>query len=53
MNIAEIEKYFLESEEPKFRLDQIKKAVYKKGIIDFLEISTLSKDLREKLAANF
>lgn len=53
MNIAEIEKYFLESGEPKFRLDQIKKAVYKMGIIDFSEMSTLSKDLRKKLVTNF
>lgn len=53
MNIEKIEKYLLEIGEPKFRLDQIKKAVYKMGIIDFSEMSTLSKDLREKLAANF
>lgn len=53
MNIEKIEKYFLEIGEPKFRLDQIKKAVYKMGIVDFAEMSTLSKDLREKLATNF
>lgn len=53
MNIEKIEKYLLEIGEPKFRLDQIKKSVYKMGIVDFAEMSNLSKDLREKLADNF
>lgn len=53
MNIEKIEKYLLESGEPKFRLNQIKKAVYQDGIIDFAKISTLSKELREKLNSNF
>lgn len=35
--------------QPKFRLEQIKKAIYQDGISSFAEISTLSKDLREIL----
>ncbi|MCK4635555.1 MAG: 23S rRNA (adenine(2503)-C(2))-methyltransferase RlmN [Candidatus Moranbacteria bacterium] len=53
MNTKKIEKYLLELGESKFRLDQIKKAVYQDGIIDFAKISTLSKELREKLNSNF
>lgn len=53
MNIEKIEQFLIKSGESKFRVEQIKKAVYKMGIVDFLEISTLSKDLREKLNSKF
>ena len=36
-----------------FRYDQIENAIYKNFIWDFLEISTISKDLRELLYNNF
>ncbi len=49
MNIEKIEKFLKENGQPKFRLDQIKKAIFQDGISSFSEISTLSKDLREKL----
>ncbi len=38
-----------ENGEPKFRLSQIQKAIYQDGILDFSEISTISKSLRERL----
>jgi 23S rRNA (adenine2503-C2)-methyltransferase len=37
----------------KFRAAQIFNAVYKEGKIDYAQMSTLPKDLREKLSANF
>jgi 23S rRNA (adenine2503-C2)-methyltransferase len=51
MDREEIEKFLKDNAQPKFRLDQILKAVYQDGVSDFSEISTLSKDLREKLSA--
>jgi 23S rRNA (adenine(2503)-C(2))-methyltransferase len=50
MNIQKLEKFLKDNNQPKFRLDQIIKAVYQDGISDFAEISTLSKDLRESLS---
>lgn len=38
-----------ENNQPKFRLEQIRKAVFKDGISSFSEISTIPKDLRELL----
>lgn len=49
MNIEKIEKILAENNQPKFRLDQIKKAIYQDGISSFLEISNLPKELREIL----
>jgi 23S rRNA (adenine(2503)-C(2))-methyltransferase len=41
---------FLESEKtPRYRLDQIKKAICKDGVFSFSEISTLPKNFREKI----
>ena len=48
----ELEKLALileQKNQPKFRLQQIKKAIYQEGVSSFSEISTLSKDLREAL----
>jgi 23S rRNA (adenine(2503)-C(2))-methyltransferase len=50
MDISKLEKFLKDNGQPKFRLDQIAKAVYQDGISDFAEISTLSKELREKLS---
>lgn len=49
MNIQELEKILKQYNQPKFRLEQIKKAVYQDGVSSFVEISTLSKELRETL----
>lgn len=52
MNIQELEKFLTEKNQPKFRLEQIKKAVYRDGISSFSEILTIPKDLRETLRKN-
>jgi len=49
MNICNLEKILAENNQPKFRLEQIKKAVFQEGISSFSEISTLSKELRNLL----
>ena len=49
MNLEKLKKILKENNQPKFRLEQIQKAIYKDGISSFLEISTISKDLRELL----
>jgi len=49
MNLEKLEKILKDENQPKFRLEQIMKAIYRDGISSFLEISTISKDLRELL----
>ena len=49
MNLENLENFLKDNNQPKFRLEQIKKAVYEDGVSSFLEISTISKDLRELL----
>jgi len=49
MNRVKLEKSLNELGEPKFRLEQIKKAVYQDGVSSFSEISTISKKLKEFL----
>ncbi|MFA5777183.1 MAG: 23S rRNA (adenine(2503)-C(2))-methyltransferase RlmN [Parcubacteria group bacterium] len=49
MDLNELEKILKENNQPKFRLEQIKKAIFEDGAYSFLEISTISKDLRELL----
>jgi 23S rRNA (adenine(2503)-C(2))-methyltransferase len=49
MNLEKLEKFLKENNQPKFRLEQIKKAIYQDGAYSFLEITTISKDLRELL----
>ena len=49
MDIKKLEKILLDNNQPKFRLGQIKKAIYQDGISSFLEISNLPKNLREIL----
>jgi 23S rRNA (adenine2503-C2)-methyltransferase len=53
MDIKTLEKFLEINGQPKFRLEQIKKAIYQDGVSSFLEISTLSKELREKLDREF
>lgn len=53
MDIKKLEKYLLEGKMPSFRIKQIKKAVFQDGISSFEKISTLPKDLREKLEKEF
>ncbi|MEI7621474.1 MAG: 23S rRNA (adenine(2503)-C(2))-methyltransferase RlmN [Candidatus Moraniibacteriota bacterium] len=49
MNIEKIQQFLLENNLPKFRLGQIQKAVFMDAVSSFSEITTLSKDLREKM----
>lgn len=49
MNLEKLEKILEENNQPKFRLEQIRKAVFDDGISSFLEISTIPKDLRDLL----
>lgn len=49
MNLEKLEKILEGNNQPKFRLEQIKKAVFEDGVSSFLEISTISKELREIL----
>ncbi len=49
MNLDKLEKILKENNQPKFRLEQIKKAIFEDGASSFLEISTISKDLRKLL----
>ncbi len=49
MNIQKIEQILKDQKQPKFRLGQIKKAVYQDGISNFSEISTIPKELRSVL----
>jgi 23S rRNA (adenine2503-C2)-methyltransferase len=49
MNLNKLEKLLEKNNQPKFRLEQIKKAVYQDGVSSFLDISTIPKELREKL----
>jgi len=49
MDLGKIGKILKEANQPKYRLEQVKKAIYKDSAISFAEITTLSKELREKL----
>lgn len=49
MNKEKLEQILKEYNQPKFRLEQIKKAVYQDGILDFSEMTNIPKDLREEL----
>jgi 23S rRNA (adenine2503-C2)-methyltransferase len=51
MNIEKLEQFLQENNLPKFRLGQIQKAIFSDGVSSFEEITTLSKDLREKMEA--
>ncbi|EKD58772.1 MAG: YloN [uncultured bacterium] len=49
MNIQKLEQFLQENNLPKFRLGQIQKAIFQDSVSSFSEITTLSKDLREKM----
>lgn len=49
MDIKKLEQFLLENNLPKFRLGQIQKSIFQDGVASFSEISTLSKELREKM----
>ncbi len=41
-----------DNNQPKFRLEQVKKAIFQDGVFSFENITTISKELREKLKEN-
>lgn len=49
MNNQKLEQFLWENNLPKFRLGQIQKAIFADGVSSFSEITTLSRDLREKM----
>jgi len=49
MNILKLQQFLQENNLPKFRLGQIQKAIFTDGVSSFAEITTLSKELREKM----
>jgi 23S rRNA (adenine(2503)-C(2))-methyltransferase len=49
MDLNKLEKILEKYKEPRFRLDQIKKAVYKDGVFSFAQISNIPLELRESL----
>lgn len=49
MDLNKLEKFLKNNSQPKFRLEQIKKAVYQDGVFSFLEISNIPLDLRKIL----
>ncbi len=53
MNILKLEEILYSEKQPKFRFQQIKKAIFQEGILDFSKISTISKELRELLTEKF
>lgn len=50
MNVQKLGEALKKYNQPKFRLEQIKKAIYQDSVSSFVEISTLSKELREALS---
>lgn len=49
MDAARLQQFLEENGLPKFRLGQIQKAIFTDGVLAFSEITTLPKDLREKM----
>lgn len=49
MDNNKLKNFLAEKGQPKFRLEQIQKAIFQDGVSAFSEISTISKDLREKM----
>lgn len=49
MDVKKLENFLKDHKQPKFRLEQIRKAIFQDGISSFLEISNIPKDLRELL----
>ncbi|NOX87713.1 MAG: 23S rRNA (adenine(2503)-C(2))-methyltransferase RlmN [Calditrichaeota bacterium] len=53
LSAEELETYFKESGEPKYRARQVYQGVFQKAYEDFAEFTNLSKALRQKLAQDF
>ncbi|MFA7209737.1 MAG: 23S rRNA (adenine(2503)-C(2))-methyltransferase RlmN [Parcubacteria group bacterium] len=49
MDLQKLEAVLQSQSQPKFRTEQLKKAIYQEGISNFSDISTISKNLREIL----
>jgi len=49
MDLHKLAKILSDNNQPKFRLGQIKKAIFQDGVSSFLDITTLSKELRDFL----
>jgi 23S rRNA (adenine(2503)-C(2))-methyltransferase len=49
VDIRKLEKFLEINNQPKFRLEQIRKAIYQDGVSSFLDISTIPKNLMEQL----
>lgn len=49
MNLNKLEEILKDNNQPRFRLEQIRKAIFEDGASSYLEISTISKELREIL----
>jgi 23S rRNA (adenine(2503)-C(2))-methyltransferase len=49
MNLKKLENFLVKNNQPKFRLKQIRDAIYKNGIFSFREISTIPENLRINL----
>ncbi len=49
MDITKLEKILRAENQPKYRLEQIRKAIFNYGISSFLDISTISLALRKRL----
>lgn len=52
MDIQKLESFLKDNNQPRFRLEQIKKAIYQDSVDSFLKITVLPKDLREALDKN-
>ena len=50
MNNENLTRILVKNNQPSYRTAQIQKAIYEEGVSSFLEISTISKELRERLA---
>jgi 23S rRNA (adenine2503-C2)-methyltransferase len=53
LSLPELEQYFLTLGEKKFRAKQVWEWLWQKGAQSFADMTNLSKDLRQKLGANF
>ncbi|MFH0854043.1 MAG: 23S rRNA (adenine(2503)-C(2))-methyltransferase RlmN [bacterium] len=53
MDIISLQKLLEKNGEPKYRISQIKKAVYQDNILEFDKITTIPKKLRVSLSENF
>lgn len=51
MSRAQLEEYFIELGEKRFRAQQVMKWIHHQGVTDFAQMSNLGKALRERLAA--